>query len=56
MWGTIFFIALILVLVILLAGSGYAKKKGDFDTKRRLGKSVLEDFDAERKEIDNLMK
>ena len=56
MWEKILFGALGIVLVILLVSSGYAKRKADFDTKRKLGKSVLDDFDAERKEIDNLMK
>lgn len=56
MWEKILFGALAIVLIILLVSSGYAKRKADFDTKRKLGKSVLDDFDAERKEIDNLMK
>lgn len=56
MGGTILFGALAIILVIVLVSGGYAKRKSDFDTKRKLGKSVLDDFDAERKEIDHLTK
>lgn len=44
------------MFVILSILLGTRRKMDEFETKRWLGKSVLDDFDAERKNIDDLMK
>lgn len=49
-------IGILILLGLMIGLLGIKKKKDDFDTKKFLGKSVLEDFDKERKDIDNLMR
>lgn len=49
-------IGILIILGLLMGLLGIKKKKDDFDTKNFLGKSVLEDFDKERRDIDNLMR
>lgn len=50
-------IVLVIVLALIIDMSGAGRKgKGRFDLRRKTGKSMLDDFDQERKDLDNMMK
>lgn len=56
---TVIIIIVLVIVMALITDSSAAGRKGKdklFNLKNKTGKSMLDDFDQERKDLDNMMK